>query len=56
VTHEAHVHDLDVDEPPRKKARFNFNEAKRRRTEDPIDLDSPGEAPTEVHDQDQSCQ
>ena len=56
MTHEAHVHDLDVDEPPLEKARFNFNEAKRRRTEDPIDLDSPGEAPIEVHDQDQSCQ
>jgi hypothetical protein len=36
---DAHVNDIDSEEPPAKRARFSFSLAKRRKLEQPIDLD-----------------
>ena len=36
---DAHLNDLDSEEPPTKRARFSFNLAKRRKFNNPVDLD-----------------
>ena len=46
---DAMVQDLDEDAPPAKRIRFSFDLTKRRKTENPIDLDSDQDINPELH-------